>query len=244
MEPQIALRADDEERRQKMNRIETRKVGVPAIHRDNGILLHRHNVEKVDVVHCGGGYADKRRDGALQVQERVHLDGGLRLPEGGPREHREAQVDGRGVEGEERVSQFDLQFLALVQLACGLNQCITEVLINPEVSRLVRVGQGGSGDLSPHPYVIEFLPVGGETRFDVAQAVAPGQLGERHRDELIPAGKGANPIVPLVSIDEFAKRVAGQMGQELGEDRGTRVHGNSPPGMILGGCYPNRIGRN
>jgi len=42
-------------------------------------------------------------------------------------------------------------------------------------------------------------------------------------------------MVPLVSIDEFAKRVSGQMGQELGEDRGTRVHGNSPPGRILGG---------
>jgi hypothetical protein len=98
--------------------------------------------------------------------------------------------------------------------------------------------------LSPHSDVIEFLPVGGETRFDVAQAVAPGQLGERHRDGLIPAGEGANPIVPLVSLDEFAKHVAGQMGQNLGEDRGTRVHGNSPPGMILGGCYPNRIGRN
>jgi len=129
MEPQIALRAYDEERRQEMNRIETRKFGVPAIHRDDGILLQLHNVEKVDVVYCGGGYADKRRNGALQVQERVHLDGGLHLPEGGPREDREAQVDGRGVEGEERVPQFDLHFLALVQLAGCLNQCITEVLI-------------------------------------------------------------------------------------------------------------------
>jgi hypothetical protein len=86
--------------------------------------------------------------------------------------------------------------------------------------------------------VIEFLPVGGEARFDGAQAVAPGQLGERHRDELIPAGEGANPIVPLVSLDEFAKRVSGQMGQELGEDRGTRVHGNSPPRKDLGGMVP------
>jgi hypothetical protein len=50
--------------------------------------------------------------------------------------------------------------------------------------------------------------------------------------------------VPLVSLDEFAKRMSGQMRQELGEDRGTRVHGNSPPGRILGGWYPNRIGIN
>ena len=27
-------------------------------------------------------------------------------------------------------------------------------------------------------------------------------------------------------------------GQQLSEDRGTRVHGNSPPGMFSGGCCP------
>jgi hypothetical protein len=39
MEPQIALGPDDEERRQEMNCMETRKVDVPAIHRDDGILF-------------------------------------------------------------------------------------------------------------------------------------------------------------------------------------------------------------
>ena len=41
MEPQIALCPDDEERRQKMNRIETREVDVPRVHGNSppGMIL-------------------------------------------------------------------------------------------------------------------------------------------------------------------------------------------------------------
>ena len=81
-----------------MNRIETRKVGVPAIHRDDGILLHRNNVEEVDVVHCGRGYADKRRDGALQVQERGILMAAFvfrKVAHGNIERHRSMVVESR-----------------------------------------------------------------------------------------------------------------------------------------------------
>ena len=236
--PQIALAPDDEERRQEMDRVEAREIEIPAIHGDDGLRRKRHGVQDQYIVDRGGRHAHEGGDGALEIQQRVHLDGRLRLPEGRPREDRKTQVDGGGVEGVKRTSQFDLQFLALVQLAGGSDQGIPDVLVDPKVPPLVRVGQGGTGDLSPQADVIEFLPAGGKTRVEVAQGIPAGELREGHRDELIPTGERANAILTAVPLDGFPKRVAGQMGQQLGENGGSRVHGHSPPGMALGECYP------
>jgi len=39
-----------------------------------------------------------------------------------------------------------------------------------------------------------------KTNFDVAQAFAPAELGERHGEELIRAGKAANPAVAAMAL--------------------------------------------
>jgi hypothetical protein len=102
-------------------------------------------------------------------------------------------------------------------------------LVDPEISRLVRVGQGGSGDLSPHPEVIVFLPMGGKARFDVTKALPSRQLGERHGEELIPAGEGSDLVIPSIVGNGLPEFVSWQMLEQLGEDSFPRVHPESSP---------------
>ncbi len=44
-------------------------------------------------MHFASSNADKRRNIAVQIQQRVHLHGGLVLAESGPRKQRQAEVD-------------------------------------------------------------------------------------------------------------------------------------------------------
>jgi hypothetical protein len=65
--------------------------------------------------HFAIGDADKRGDVAMQIQQRMHLDGGLALAELGPREQRQAQVDGGGVQGIQALVQIDAHRIVGVQ---------------------------------------------------------------------------------------------------------------------------------
>ena len=176
-----------------------------------------------------GGQADEGRDGSPQVQQRVDLDGCLGLPEGGPREKRQAQVDGYGVECVEGMRLFHIQFLGMIQLARRTDHRVAEVLVNPEVPRLVGVGQGGSGDLAPHSEVVDLLAVGGEACLDVTQALPSRQLGERHGDELIPAGERSDVVISPIVGNVLSEFVSWQMLEQLGEDGFPRVHPESSP---------------
>ena len=49
-------------------------------------------------MHGPAGDADKRGNVAVQIQQGVHLDGGLALAKLRPRKQRQAQVDGSGVQ--------------------------------------------------------------------------------------------------------------------------------------------------
>jgi hypothetical protein len=48
-------------------------------------------------------------------------------------------------------------------------------------------------------------------------------------------GESADAILTAVPLDGFPKRVAGQTGQQLGENGGSLVHGHSPPRNGFGG---------
>ncbi len=59
---------------------------------------------------------------------------------------------------------------------------------------------------------------GTETDFDIAKALAIGQLSKPQAQELIPAGKGLNFVSALLPLDALSKFVDGQKFEELGED--------------------------
>ena len=112
LEQDVGFGAHDEEGRAEREHVEALEIDVAAVHDVERAGLGQDLVEDVDVVHFAVGNADKRGDVAVQVQQRVHLDGGLVLAELGPRKQRQAQVDGGGVQGVQALVQVDADRIA------------------------------------------------------------------------------------------------------------------------------------
>src|ERR1035437_7224429 len=98
LEQQIPFRPHDEKCGAECEHKESLEVDKAAIHHVKRARLRQNFVEDVDVVHVAFGNADKRGDVAVQVQQRVHFDGGFVLAEFGPGKQRKAQVDGGRVQ--------------------------------------------------------------------------------------------------------------------------------------------------
>jgi len=107
-------------------------------------------------VHFAIGNTDKRGDIAVQVQQRMHLDSGFVLPEFGPREQGQAQIDGRGIQCVKALRQVDADWIAGVEWSCDPYQNLREVRKDAPVVGLVRIGQIGTGHSSPKSHVVEF----------------------------------------------------------------------------------------
>src|SRR4030042_1056984 len=73
--------------------------------------------------------------------------------------------------------------------------------------------------------VVELGVLGRQTHFDVAQALAVGQLGEGHDPELLRARQRANVLVASIARDVAGKSRPWQEIHELGEQRLASVHG-------------------
>jgi hypothetical protein len=72
--------------------------------------------------------------------------------------------------------------------------------------------------------VIEPVPLSTQAGFDVSKPLAVGELGEGHAEELIPAAEAADPSVAFVAADDPAELPAGEMLDELRENRASFVH--------------------
>jgi len=238
-EAQVPFGADHEESRKAMDSVEALEVEISTIHCDHRLLFQRHHVQEMDVVHRPGSQAHKGRDRSPQIQKRMHFHGGLRLSERCPGEKGKAQIDRRGVQRVEGTIQFDGQFLGLVQLPGDSDERIAHLLVDPEVASLVGVGQSGSGDLSSHPDVVELFAMGRKASLDIAQRFPSAELGKRHGDELIPAGKRSDAVVALVPRDRPPEFVPRQMGQQLCEDGFSRIHERSSPDSSGRNYSPN-----
>jgi hypothetical protein len=72
--------------------------------------------------------------------------------------------------------------------------------------------------------MVESLRDRAQAGLDVAQALAVGQLREDHREELVPAGEVAHPMIATIALDQAPEGVARQVIEELGEHRASLVH--------------------
>ena len=125
-----------------MDGVEPPEVRVAAIQRHDGLLLQGYGVQEIDIVHIARCETDEGRNRSPQIQQGVKLDGSFGLAERGPGEERQAQIDRRGVQGIDRVLQFDLQLFAPVERPGHGNEMIPEVLVDPVIAQLVGIRQG------------------------------------------------------------------------------------------------------
>ena len=123
---------------------------------------------------------NERRDVAPQVQQRVQLDGGLGGAEQRPRKDRQAQVDGGCVQGVDGVVELKPQVLVGIQRTGDANHGLCELGVDAPVPALIGVGERVARHPAANAHVIELVLVCAQTDFDIAQALAEGELSECH----------------------------------------------------------------
>ena len=150
----VRLGAHDEESRAEREHKQALEIDVSAIHHVECARLRHDLVEDVYVVHLAVGNADKRGDIAVQVQQRVHLDGGFVLAELGPWEQGEAEIDGRRVQGVKAIVQVDAQGIAGIEWPGHVDQDLCEVGEDPPIMGFVRIGQRRARHLAAKAHVV------------------------------------------------------------------------------------------
>jgi len=96
---EIGLGARDEEGARVVQGEQALEVHVGAIHHVDGTGLGQQHVQDVDVVQLAVRDEDECRDGSAQIQQGVQFDRGLGGSKRSPGKQRQAQIDGRRIQG-------------------------------------------------------------------------------------------------------------------------------------------------
>src|SRR6266496_405011 len=224
LEQHVRLGPPHEEGRAQRQHEQPLEINVAAIHNIEGSGFRHDLVQHVDVMHLAIGNANKSWNIAAQVQQGVHLDGSFASPEPGPRKQRKTQIDGCRIQSIQALLQIDAHGLADIQSARGRNQPVGEVGEDTPVARFVSVCQRRACHLATESQVVQLALQRTQTGFDVAQTLAIGQLGEGHRQILIPTGEAAQPQVALITLDAATKLAVGEKADQLREDGAPLIH--------------------
>ena len=140
----VGLGAYDEERCAEREDKKAPEIHVAAVHDVERPSLRQNLVEDVDIMHFSIGNADKRGDVAVQIQQRVHLDGGFVFAESRPGEKGQAQVDGGRVQRIQTLIQIHADRIGGIQRSRDADQHLRELGVNAPVMRVIGVGQRGA----------------------------------------------------------------------------------------------------
>ena len=223
----VALRSGHEECFGFVNHEQTCKVQIAPIHQVKGSRLQHQIVHDVDLVGLAVGDVNETWDVAPQIEQGVQFDGGLGRAKRCPCKHRQAQVDGAGVEGIHSRIELHAKGLRGVQGSCNANQVLSEVGKNLPRACGVRIGQRVARNrLTAKPHVVQPPCLGTQIDFDIAQGFAVGQLGEGHGEELVQTREVFDLVFPIVIGHTAAKGTQRQVQHELREHELALVHGN------------------
>ena len=96
----------------------------------------------------------------------------------GKTERHRSMVD--AFESVDGVVEFEPQVLVGVQRAGDANHRLCELGVDAPVPALIGIGQGVARHPAANAHVIELVLMSPQTGFDIAQALAEGELGECH----------------------------------------------------------------
>ena len=194
-----------------MKTIQTTKVKESSVHNVNDTRFSRNPVQESHIMNATGGNADHRRDIATQIQLGVEFEGGLGLAEFSPGEQAQTQIDRGGVQLVSHGVQIAAKVIPGIQLASNPNEFQGKCFVNPPTTVSIRMSQCVSRDMSSDAQMVA-LPAGGaQAQLNVAQAVPPGQLGERHAVVLISTGEGLGSKIPPIVVDATFEHVLGDV---------------------------------
>ncbi len=186
------LHARDEEHAGLGQPGKPREVDVAAIEDEDGARDKR--LPAGDGHFMSFAFCDHQRGGqvAIVVEGEVQLHRALGSPEHGPFEHLRAQIDHRGVQGQQLV--LKTKFVRAGDLAAPRQQLIKHLLVELPRPMGIRIRQGrprGRRESQMRQLALAAC----EAAADLAQRVRSPQLTEHHRDELAPTREPA--CVPL-----------------------------------------------
>jgi hypothetical protein len=221
---EIRLGPDDEKGSVLMKGVKPGEVQISSIQDIEGSRLERKIVEDPNIVRFSLRHMGKRGDRSTQVEKRMELDGALAFAESGPGEKRQTQVDRGGIEGVNRVLEFQADVLVAVESTGFGDENLGEVGVDSPVARFVGVGQVAAGNAAADAHVVEPVLHGLQTSLDIAKAFPVGQLGEGQTEELIETEETLDLVIPPVAVNAFSELVKRQEGHDLGEDGRLSIH--------------------
>ena len=208
-------------------RVEPLEVHVTPTHDVEGAGLDEQQVQHVDFVHLAIGDVDESGDRAPKIEKRVQLHCRLGRAKRRPREHRQAEIDRRGIERIHGIGELHAEVLADVERTGFDDQPLSQLRIDAPVAGLVGVGQRRACDRRADAHVIELAGLSRQTHLDIAQAFAVCQLCEGHNAKLLGATETARPVIAAVAVHDAMERLPWQEIHDLREQRLAEIHGDS-----------------
>lgn len=167
-----------------MRLVQSGEIEIAAIHQVICAGFYHQIVEDIDLVGLAVGDVNEAGDGAAQVEQRVQFDGRFGGTKRCPRIHRQAQIDGRGIEGIYRRFEIHDKRFADIQGARHRNQVLRQIGVDlPGSGRVCQSIAGNRRTAKSH--VVQPMCLRAQIDFDFAQRFPIGQLRECHDEELI-----------------------------------------------------------
>src|SRR5665647_1028114 len=222
----VALGPCHKEGLRLVNHKQPGEIQIAPIHQIERAWLQHQIVHHIDLVRLAVGDVNETGDIASQVQQGVKLDGRLGRAKRCPGKHRQAQVDGAGVERVDRSVEFQSKRLLGVQGSGQANQVLGEVRIDLPRACCIRIGQRiARNSLTTKPHVIKPSGLGAQVDLDVAQGLAVGQLGECHGEELVQTREVLDLVFAPMVGHAASKHAQWQIEHELRKYKLALVHG-------------------
>jgi hypothetical protein len=165
----------------------------------------------------------------------MHFNRTLVATELRPGKHRQTQIDGGGIQRIEGLVQLHTQRLVAIQQASLGDERPREIGEDAPVARFVGVRQCVARNAAAKTQMIKLRLLRAQTGFDIAQAFAPGELGEGQTEKLIPAGEALHFVIATVTFHAATEFHQRKKIHHLSKNRSATVHA-ALPSQLRSGC--------
>ena len=118
-----------------MDFVKTSEIDITSIHEINGPRFYPEMVEDFYVVNFSVSNIDQGRDTSSQIQEGMQLDSSFSFAKLGPREKSQTQIDGRGIQGVNRLLQIETEIFVGIKRSGDVDEHLSEIGINAPIPR-------------------------------------------------------------------------------------------------------------
>ena len=211
--------------------VESVKLHISFIHKVIGVWLDRYLFHNLGIVDRCLRKPDEGRDGAVQINHRMHFDSAFPVMKRRPGAQRQAEFNCAAVKGADHFIEIKSQLVAFIQFFGLMYQYIAKVLVYPPILLLVRLRKGGSRD-NLQPGSVQILRTETKSSLNISQSAPVRELGKAHRHKLVTASEFDGVPVAFIALDTLRKFIFGEERHKLCEDCFTLVHGLRGPALV------------